>query len=210
MALELLKIENFPINSNCFILFDKTVGNGCLIVDPGSENSSLLDVVLKENELVPQYIILTHEHFDHIWGCNYLVGKYDTRIICSKQCAFAISDAKKNHSLFYNQKGFTILKVDVIVEDVCFKFSWGGYKVCFENAKGHTSAGIFFKIENYLFTGDTLIKDIRTVTKLYTGSKKELSDTLKRINALKGEGLFVCPGHGECFDLDTYDIELAL
>ena len=77
--------------------------------------------------LIPEYIILTHEHFDHIWGCNYLVNKYSTRIICSKQCAFAIRDAKRNHSLFYNQKGFIISKVDILLEDVQFKFLWEGY-----------------------------------------------------------------------------------
>ena len=100
MALELLRIENEPVNSNCFILFDKVVGLRCVVVDPGSENCAVIDMVLEKNKLIPEYIILTHEHFDHIWGCNYLVNKYSTRIICSKQCAFAIRDAKRNHSLF--------------------------------------------------------------------------------------------------------------
>ena len=210
MALELLRIENEPVNSNCFILFDKVVGLRCVVVDPGSENCAVIDMVLEKNKLIPEYIILTHEHFDHIWGCNYLVNKYSTRIICSKQCAFAIRDAKRNHSLFYNQKGFIISKVDILLEDVQFKFLWEGYDIYFENARGHTNAGVFFKIDHYLFTGDTLIKGIRTGTKLYTGSRSELIDTLEVIEKMKGKKMVVCPGHGECFELDTYDMKLAL
>lgn len=87
---------------------------------------------------------------------------------------------------------------------------WEGYDIYFENARGHTNAGVFFKIDHYLFTGDTLIKGIRTVTKLYTGSRSELIDTLEVIEKMKGKKLVVCPGHGECFELDTYDMKLAL
>ena len=46
MALELLRIENEPVNSNCFILFDKVVGLRCVVVDPGSENCAVIDMVL--------------------------------------------------------------------------------------------------------------------------------------------------------------------
>lgn len=38
--LALKKIENTPISSNCFVLFDKAVGNSSVIVDPGSEDNN--------------------------------------------------------------------------------------------------------------------------------------------------------------------------
>ena len=59
----------------------------------------------------------------------------------------------------------------------------------------------------FLFTGDALIKDMRTVTKLPTGSKTKLLDTAEMYRELQGKGYKVCAGHGEKFLLDGYDLE---
>ena len=74
--LKVKRIKNNPIDSNCYVIYDKALGDDCIIVDPGSEdNSNLYDLLNSEN-LYPQYIILTHEHFDHCWGVDLLVEKY--------------------------------------------------------------------------------------------------------------------------------------
>ena len=77
----------------------------------------------------------------------------------------------------------------------------------FFNTPGHTDASISFVANKYLFTGDTLIKDEKTVTKLPTGSVEKLSETVKVLAELKGLGLEVKSGHGEEFILDDYDLE---
>lgn len=210
MALEIIRIENSPVSSNCYILFDKAFSNDCLVIDPGSESSVDLEHQLQILHLHPQYIILTHEHFDHTWGCNYLISKYNCRIICSNVCSLAINDAKKNHSLFYDQRGFVVSATNILLEEIDYKMYWQVYDMMFFSALGHTNSGICFIIGDYLFTGDSLIKGIRTVTKLFTGSKTELTNTIAKIEALKGNGYMVCPGHGEMFDLDTYNASLAL
>ena len=143
MALKVVRIINQPVTSNCFLLYDREVNNDCLVVDPGSEYPDELEQLLKDLNLYPKYILLTHEHFDHIWGCNYLVEKYHSKIICS-------------------------------------------------------------------VTGDTLLKDLRTVTKLFCGSKEKLVVTINRIKRLQGKGFYVYPGHGDGFDLDNYDLNKAL
>lgn len=60
-----------------------------------------------------------------------------------------------------------------------------------------------------LFIGDTLIKDVRTVTKLRTESKEKLEETLSLLEGYKGNGLIVYPGHEEAFALDEYDLNIA-
>ena len=106
MALEIIRVINEPVSSNCFLLFDREVNNDCLVVDPGCEIPDVLDRKLSELRLCPKFIVLTHEHFDHVWGCNALVQKYHAQIICSTICSEAIQDAKKNHSMFYNLTSF--------------------------------------------------------------------------------------------------------
>ena len=210
MALEIVRIINDPVPSNCFLVFDREVDNNCLVVDPGSEDPGELEKQLRALNLYPVYILLTHEHFDHIWGCNSLIERYGSKIVCSAMCSEAIQDAKRNHSLFYQQKAFQVPAADICVEDVGFRWNWNGWKITFFIAEGHTNAGVCFEIGHCLFTGATLLKDLRTVTKLFCGSKEKLAFTISKIRNLQGKEYRVYPGHGDSFDLDDYDLNKAL
>lgn len=209
--LEIKQIDNIPISSNCFVLFDKAVGNNCIVVDPGSEDNSSLYQYLEQETLLPESIVLTHEHFDHCWGVNDMRNVYpNVKLVCSQICSEAIQDKKKNYSVFHQQPGFDLKPADIVLEDVCWMVNWNGYQIRFVPAKGHSAAGIVFFIDKYVFTGDTLIKDIKTVTKLKTASKEKLKDSLLMLENEKGKNLIVCPGHGETFELDNYDLTKAL
>ena len=209
--LSLKQIENIPISSNCFVLFDKAVGNNCIVVDPGSEDNSNLYQYFGQEELLPEYIILTHEHFDHCWGVNGLREVYpNVKLVCSQICSEVIQDKKKNYSVFHQQPGFDLKPADIVLEDMSWMVNWNGYQIRFVPAQGHSAASIMFFIDKFVFTGDTLIKDIKTVTKLKTASKEKLKDSLLMLEKEKGKNLIVCPGHGETFKLDNYDLTKAL
>lgn len=208
--LEIVRLLNNPIDSNCYIITDKSTGNGCIIVDPGSCDNSQLYESLSEGGLKPQYVVLTHEHFDHCWGVDSLREQYpNLKLICSTTCSSAIQDKKANHSVFFQQPGFELKPADIILGENDWAFEWCNYKINFHPAQGHTASGIIFTLDNYIFTGDELIKGIRTVTKLKTGSKEKLSKSIQLLGQMKGKGLTVCPGHGEMFLLDEYDLNIA-
>lgn len=206
--LEVKQIINCPIDSNCFVIYGMEKGGDCIIVDPGSEDNSHLYELLKSEALSPQFIILTHEHFDHCWGVNQIVGQYNIPIVCSQRCAEAIKHEKRNCSVFYNNmEAFTIKSETISIESIGNELQFGDDMIRFYNTPGHTDASISFVADKYLFTGDTLIKDEKTVTKLPTGSVEKLSETVKILAELKGLGLEVKSGHGEEFMLDDYDLE---
>lgn len=193
------------------MVYDKAVGNKCVIVDPGSEDNRHIHHYLEHKKLIPEYIILTHEHFDHCWGVDDLRKKYpEVKLICSKICSEAIQDKKKNYSVFHQQPGFDLKPADIVLEDVSWMINWNGYQIRFEPAQGHSAAGILFFIDKYIFTGDTLIRDIKTVTKLKTASKERLMESIAMLEKEKDKHLIVCPGHGEMFKLDGYDLSKAL
>ena len=75
---------------------------------------------------------------------------------------------------------------------------------------GHSDDSVCLQIDNMLFTGDTLIKDVRTVTKLKGGSVKKLEETVRFLSSLKGKGLTVHAGHEDSFLLDNYNLEKTL
>lgn len=211
MMLVIHQLINNPVPSNCFVLCDKRFGRDCIVVDPGSDNNSCLYQYLEKEQLMPEYIILTHEHFDHCWGVNDFRDRYpNVKLVCSSICSNAIQSGKKNYSLFHQQPGFELKPADVVLDDINWSLSWNGYDIRFEQSQGHSAAGIIFFIGQYVFTGDTLIKDTKTVTKLKTASKEGLESSLLMLNKEKGKNLIVCPGHGEMFYLDGYDLNKAL
>ena len=61
---------------------------------------------------------------------------------------------------------------------------------------GHTPGSVCLKVEDALFSGDTLFAMSCGRTDLPGGSWKTIQDSLKRLSALK-EDLRVYPGHGE-------------
>ncbi len=205
------QIINSPISSNCFVLYDEAIGEDCLIVDPGSCNNHELYQFIEEKRLTPLFIILTHEHFDHCWGVNGIREKYpEIKLLCSSSCSVAIQNKKKNYSVYNEQPGFELKPADIEVENINWSLGWNNYKIQFHPAKGHTTSGIIVVVNKYLFTGDELIKGIKTVTKLKTGSNDALLESLKFLKSLQGQSLIVCPGHGDMFELDGYNLGLAI
>lgn len=62
---EVHSIVHTPVSFNCYVLFDKVVGNECVIVDLGSKDENELFDYPGKQRPVPMFIILSHEHFDH-------------------------------------------------------------------------------------------------------------------------------------------------
>lgn len=197
-------IRNNPIDSNCFVLYSYS-NSDCIIVDPGTlDCKELLDFLLRK-KLIPRYIILTHEHFDHIWGVSKLIELYDAKIVCSKKCFDLIIDKKRNLSLFYDQVGFEVYPVNlIVVSDEVLKF--GNYMIKFKETPGHSVGSISFWVNDMLFTGDVLINNCKTVTKLPGGSKKVLEETINDLQYLfKEKNMVVYPGHGVIFRFNEID-----
>lgn len=201
------RIINKPVASNCFVIYDSSDESRCIIVDPGTKNNEELLAFISSHGLMPEYIILTHEHFDHCWGVNDLVLRYHVPIMCSALCGECIKDAKRNCSVFYeNTEAFVIDTETISVESLNFVRPFGNYEIRFFMTPGHTNAGISFTIGTCLFTGDALIKGLRTVTKLPTGSSSKLKESFETYHMMQGKGYVVCAGHGESFLLDGYDV----
>lgn len=201
------RIINTPVPSNCFVVYDKSEGTNCIIIDPGTKDNAQLVAFISKQGLSPVHVILTHEHFDHCWGVNDLVSRYHASVICSALCGECIKYEKRNCSVFYdNTEAFMIDLKTISVESLNFMLSFGRDRISFYMTPGHTKASISFTIGKFLFTGDALIKDMRTVTKLPTGSLSKLKETLKLYQELQGKGYKVCAGHGEPFLLDGYDV----
>jgi hydroxyacylglutathione hydrolase len=68
--LKMLSLVVGVLGVNCYIPYCSETRH-CAVIDPGGNASQILDLIQK-NRLDPQYILLTHGHFDHIGGVTEL------------------------------------------------------------------------------------------------------------------------------------------
>ena len=197
------QVFNSPVSSNCYVLH-LPESQECLIIDPGSVDNKDLNIYLTQFKLIPTYIILTHHHFDHIWGVNDLMYRYRPQVISSRACSERIVDAKLNLSAYYSENEFVLAPSDILVEEINYTFAWQGHVFAFIATTGHSESCISILVGNCLITGDALIKNTKTVTKLPGGNKSNLKATFHKFEELLliNKYLTVYPGHGEIFDLE--------
>ena len=95
------------------------------------------------------------------------------------------------------------------VEFIDFELLFDAKKIRFFLTPGHTDASISFIADKFIFTGDTLLKGIKTVTKLPTGSLAKLKKSLQMYSKLQDQNLMVLPGHGDPFQLKGSELNNA-
>lgn len=193
-----------PISSNMYILISD---DEALIIDP-CKNMMALQLI-KENGVKKVLIFLTHEHYDHISGINWLKENIDCKVFAQKLCANNIKDIKKNLSNHFgvlmqivyeveSEVTFSpyICEADVEYENY-YELEWKGHIIEIIHTPGHSEGSVcIFIDEDNVFVGDSLIKK-KVITKLPGGSKKSYNEiTLPFLKSLPNNTM-VFPGHGE-------------
>ena len=185
--MEIYKINPRGFACNCYLLTNDN--KAAVAIDPGQPQ------VLEEAKklgLRIEYVLLTHGHFDHIGGCHAL-QEAGAKIGCLK----GEEELALHHNLGMEFGFGTIVPpftVDFTFEDgetleLC------GMRISVMGTPGHTVGSCCYKIDNLLFTGDTLFAGSVGRTDGPTGSDEELQKSLKKLCALEGD-YTVLPGHG--------------
>lgn len=204
--LEVTRFINSRFNSNTYLLSHLEYDD-VWVVDPG-DTEVVFEWMKVHSKRTVAGILLTHAHFDHIYGLNGIVGRFPECIayIANEYGNDALRDPKVNGSR-YTDEGPIVVSDSTII---CFYGKtlqlWNGVEMQTINTPGHSPDSQCLLLEGMLFTGDTLIKDVRTVTKLKGGSVEKLEDSIFLLASLKGKHLRVMPGHGDDFQLDEYDL----
>lgn len=209
MVMEVVRFVNELMSSNCFVV-SVPDSDRCLVVDPGTESCKELTEYLDAKGLTPEYIILTHEHTDHTWGCNTLIDRYDAKVVCSAACNAALPKEGRNYFLFYYDDlnyTYAVKRVDQVLEDLNWALRWNGLDLRFLETPGHSDGSVCLSIENALFTGDTIMQYKPYVHKKRGSMEKYKASVELIMNAFDREKTTVYPGHGETFILNDYNYE---
>lgn len=111
-------------------------------------------------------------------------------------------------SIYYNGKGFELQPADISIKEES-SINWCDMDIRFTPTPGHSEASMCFAIGNYLFTGDTIIKGEKTVTKLPGGRREEWKNSITKLQKkYEKEDPILCCGHGENWKFSEIDIDL--
>lgn len=214
MGLEVVRLENQLMKSNCYILVDWD-SKSCVIIDPASEKSEREIAYIEGHGLCLDYIILTHEHTDHTWGVNALKENYpDAKIVCSELCEkYAKKSSKAYFLLYYNKKGYRyeLMPADIIIysdEDV---INWRNVEIHFVMTPGHSYGSMCIDIEGMLFTGDTIMP-FEAYFNGRDSSEEGWKESVKKLISKYPSKIKVMPGHGDVMTFEEwhskYNVEL--
>lgn len=189
--------------TNCYFLYRE--GNQeCIVVDPADQGVSIYSA-LQKNGFRVAAILLTHGHFDHIWGLDALRDAVNAaepeetepvKAYAHEAEKELLRDARKNVS---EQAGRPcVTYADVYVKDGQ-EISAAGMTCTVIGTPGHTAGGCcyYFEEAGFLLAGDTLFAESVGRTDFPTGSMGTLVRSIR-------DKLFVLPdetkvysGHGE-------------
>ena len=155
-------------------LIASSKGREAVIIDPVIENVDEYIRLLEELDLKLVKVIDTHIHADHITGASKL--KKETN------CTTIMGEHTPAETVEIKVKDNEIIDIDNL-------------KIKSLYTPGHTSDSYSFLLDNYLFTGDTLLINGTGRTDFQNGSSKDAYNSLFN-NLLKlPEETLVYPGH---------------
>lgn len=190
--------------TNCYFLY-RDGEKDVIVADPADKGKNIYNA-LEKNGFRVAGILLTHGHFDHIWGLEEL-----------KEAANAAAEAEKREPV----KVYADEAEKPLLKDAELNLSAGAGRPCTVSADvyvrdgqeitiagmtcrvistpGHTAGGCcyYFEEAGFLLAGDTLFQESVGRTDFPTGSMGTLVRSVKEKLLVLPEDTKVYPGHGD-------------
>ena len=189
-----MKIEKIVepyFGENMYILIDEETKK-CAVVDPGGASDKILNYI-KRNSLELEYILLTHGHGDHIGAVNTIKSRTNAKVVAHNDEQELLNDNRKNLS-YSMHCGPQELDADIYVHDKD-KLELGNLKLSFIHTPGHTKGCMCIRVNDDMFTGDTLFAGSIGRTDLYGGDYRQIEKSLKKLSKFEDK-VKIHPGHG--------------
>ena len=199
------------IGANMYLLVEDEK-KSALVIDPHISREALL--FLKNHNVEKLLILLTHEHYDHTNGVNYLYEQFDSRLCCQELAAKSIAVEKNNRPLVVAMRLKVLGEVDKLKKlmseqklyscksDITFEnelnYMWHGHSIKMIHTPGHSKGSCCIEIDDkYVFTGDSMIPNEKVLTRFPGGDENVFEQiTLPYLMSISNDK-WVMPGHGE-------------
>ena len=205
--MEIRRYVSDLLASNMYVIVED---QHAVVIDPCRDTEPAQDLTV-------DYMLLTHEHFDHISGVNMWKALTGAPVLCSSACAESIQSCKRNLANHFDDfcQLQTWIRLDELppadpqytcTADLTFEdrteLLWRGHTFVLFEAPGHSlgSVGIMLDGTDF-FSGDSLMENSEIELRIPGGSRKKWREIgCARIEAIP-EGTRIWPGHFESFIL---------
>jgi len=149
-------------------------GREAVIIDPVIENVESYIKLLNELDLKLVKVIDTHIHADHVTGAS--------KLKLATNCSTIMGEHTPADAVEIKVKDDEIIKIDQIEIKAMY-------------TPGHTSDSYSFLMDNYLFSGDTLLINGTGRTDFQNGSSKDAYNSIFNRLLKLPEDTILYPGH---------------
>ena len=195
-------IKSFPVNplsENCYVVSDDT--REAVIIDCGAyydDEKAMIAKYIRDNDLKPVAHLLTHAHFDHFWGADYIAELYGLPPRCPQpdRPLYDDVDEQVRSILHYSIRCANPPAGEDITPESVIPF--GSHRLTVIPCPGHTPGGVCYycEEEKVLFSGDSLFQNSIGRTDFPGGNLWTLIDALKALIKTLPPDTTVYPGHG--------------
>lgn len=196
----MLQVHHFtfnPFQENTYLIQNNQ--QACWIVDPGmstpEEEQALLEFI-EERKLIPQAIINTHAHIDHILGIDFVAQQFNIPFFIHEKELPILNNAANTARMFGFQYDGVQTLPQFISEKQVLKLEDESIEIKF--VPGHSPGSIAFysKENNWVISGDALFAGSIGRTDLLMGNYDLLITSINTQLLTLPEGTIVYSGHG--------------
>lgn len=215
--LDIYRFRYEPVDSNMWFI---PIGDSGFVFDPNISEELLESFKMLGTTHVQ--IVLTHEHYDHTTGVEWLKSNIEAKLFCQQNCAKYISSDRGNSpnlvALVLRTKDSTdgghryddfmatykpyklsaeetfAEQGNVAIDNVSFE--------CYSTPGHSPGSACYILDKQYVFTGDSLIQNTPTILRFRTSNRDDYEKvTLPFLKSLD-KNMLVFPGHGEPFKIN--------
>lgn len=187
------KIITGKWKENCYIIYD--INKYSFIIDPGSNSDQIINLIKSKN-LKVLAILNTHGHYDHIGAVKKLKDKFSIPFFLCFKDQRLLEHANLYLVFFLGAEFIQIPKVDYYFDKIRLPVKLANFSIKVLFTPGHTEGSVCFHVEDFIFTGDTLLKGKIGRIDLPGGDGHTMKKSLKIISKLPPK-IIIYPGHGE-------------
>ncbi|MDO9152908.1 MAG: MBL fold metallo-hydrolase [Paludibacter sp.] len=189
-----LGVVNTIFNSNTFLIYSEEQ-SGLWVIDPGSNTNELIEWIFKKNKSISG-ILITHAHFDHIFGLNDIIQKFPDCIVYASPFAIEGFESAKLNGSYYQEIPFVVDCRDYIsINEGDLIKLWEDSTVKVIETPGHGIDCISFYVNGNLFTGDAFIPGVKVYTKFKKSNKATALHSINRLMEQFDADTMIWPGH---------------